>query len=120
MALPKKYRLQSEKDFSLLKEKGKLYSHPLMAMLLRQEKKASLLQFGFLISKKIDSRAVYRNRLKRRLAAAISFFIPQIKWSGQIVFLPRAKLKEKSTAEIRKIIGFLLAKAKIVEPKEKQ
>ena len=113
MALPRKYSLKLGSDFALVKEKGKFYSHSFSGLLVL-ESGGPLSRFGFLISKRIDPRAVYRNRLKRKLSLAVVFFLPRIKPGFKVVFLPREKMKDQSGEEVKKVVSQLLAEAKLL------
>jgi ribonuclease P protein component len=68
--LPKTNRLTKKKDFDLVFKKGKnIKSDFLMFKLLENNLKEN--RFGFIVSKKISSKATVRNRVKRRLRKAV-------------------------------------------------
>jgi ribonuclease P protein component len=49
-------------------------------------------RFGFVVSKKIDKRAVVRNRLRRQLAGAVLALVSEIKPGWGIIFLVKKSL----------------------------
>ncbi len=58
-------------------------------------------RYGFVVSKKIDKRAVVRNRLKRSIRSCIEQSITQIKPGYDMLFILRKKsLEEKNMCEV--------------------
>jgi len=115
VSLAKKYRLGQQKEFELVKKRGKLYSTSLLGLLvLPAEKKETPSRFGFLISRKVDRRAVWRNRLRRRLAAVVNSLLPRIKNGWRVIFLPRPSLKDQSLTAIREMVEELLSQANLL------
>jgi len=99
VALAKKYRLKKRKDFEAVKKKGKLVSGPLFSLLVLKEKSAGP-KFAFIVSKKIDKRAVVRNKIRRRLAEAVRQILPKISANLKVIFLARPRLKEAKFKDI--------------------
>jgi len=99
MALAKKYRLKKRKDFEAVKKKGKLISGPLFSLLVLKEKSTES-KFAFIVSKKIDKRAVVRNKIRRRLAEAVRQILPKISANLKVVFLAKPNLKEAKFEDI--------------------
>lgn len=73
-------------------------------------------RFGFVISKKLDKRAVARNTIKRKLSASIEGIFDRIKGGRDFVFYPKREILEieqnRLNQEIEKIFikeGFLNA-----------
>ena len=44
-------------------------------------------KFGFIVSKKIDQRAVVRNKIKRRIRSAVEKLLPEIKTKREFLFI---------------------------------
>jgi ribonuclease P protein component len=90
VALPKTYRLKRRRDFDRVyrfgTRKRAVHLH-LVAFRLRQMPEGSL--FGISISKKVSKRAVVRNRIKRRLKAALRQLLPRIKGGFWVVLVVR-------------------------------
>lgn len=99
MALKKENRLRGKKEFETIKEKGNLVAGKLFSLLiLKSSNKHS--QFGFIVSKKIDQRAVVRNRIRRLLSEAVNKLLPQIPENLKIIVLAKHPLKESQLNSI--------------------
>jgi ribonuclease P protein component len=70
-------------------------------------------RFGFVISKKLDSRAVVRNTLKRRICAAVSD-LGKPTQGYDIVFFPKKELLDISVVDIGKSIKDVVQKQQLV------
>ncbi len=66
-------------------------------------------RFGFIVSKKIDKRAVVRNRTKRVLRSAVETFVNKL--SGKdIIIVAKKALSAKEREEVAKELGSILNK----------
>lgn len=120
MSLPKKYCLAHQREFDLIKKEGKLYSwRGLGVLVLPDEEKPGFSRFGFLISRKVDRRAVYRNRLKRILSESLRPLLFRIKADFKVVFLPRPSLKKESFLTVKNILEELLFQAGLLDDAKK-
>lgn len=72
-------------------------------------------RFGFVVSKKIDKRAVIRNKTKRVYKKAIREFLPQIKQSGSMIFIARSKLDFTQSDKLSSLIKNVFQKAKVLK-----
>lgn len=70
MALPRHYRLRSSSLINLTYQKGASCKTPFFRM--QYKKKNGDTQIAIVVSKKIDSRAVVRNQLKRKISGALA------------------------------------------------
>ncbi|MFH1561675.1 MAG: ribonuclease P protein component [Patescibacteria group bacterium] len=108
MALPRKYRL-SKKDLGLVKKEGRLLSGPFFSLLTLEDGDSDNSQFAFVVSRKIDKRAVVRNRVRRLLAEAVRLNLDCFDDNLKLVFLTKPAIVKISLAEIedslRKLIG---------------
>jgi ribonuclease P protein component len=112
VSLPKDFRLKKRSEFLAVKEKGTLFPSRSFSLLVaedKQPKRNSL--FGFLISRKTDRRAVVRNRIRRRLAAALRPLLRQVKPGYKIIFLVRDRSRyekiSRLTEEIKEVLSRL-------------
>jgi ribonuclease P protein component len=103
--LPKIHRFASRKDFAEVKENGRLVPGRFWGMLILKREDNLPSRFGFVVSKKIDKRAVVRNRLRRQLAGAILTSLPEIKPGWGIIFLTKRSLVGQGFAEIKSEMG---------------
>ena len=69
-------------------------------------------RFGFVVSKKIDKRAVVRNRTRRVLRSIVEDLFPDIKTGFDLLFIIKKPI-EKRTEELEKEVKDVLEKAGI-------
>lgn len=92
--LKKKYRLS---DFKKLK--SKTINSPLFTLrYLESGEKVS--KFAFVISKKIDKRAVVRNKIKRQISKALEGILEKITRGYTFIFIVKKEILTKSQEEI--------------------
>ncbi|MEK7551524.1 MAG: ribonuclease P protein component [Patescibacteria group bacterium] len=60
------------------------------------------LKFAFIISKRIDKKAVIRNKIKRNLAKGIEEILAEIVLGYNLIFIPKKEILEKNQEEIVK------------------
>lgn len=108
--LKKKYRLLKETRFN--KKDG--YVLPFFILKIAKNEK-SFSRFGFIVSKKIDKRAVVRNRIKRQTRVCIESNFDKIKTGYDILFMLKKQILEKTTAEINKLILEELGKQNLLK-----
>ncbi len=70
-------------------------------------------RFGVIISKRIDKRAVVRNKIKRMIMEYARTRLDRIKTSTDILFIIKPAIKEKKQEEIEKEIENAFLKAKL-------
>jgi ribonuclease P protein component len=73
----------------------------------------SLSRFGFVVSKKVDKRAVVRNRTRRVLRSVVEDLFPQIKPGFNVLFILREPI-EKKTEELEKEVTQVFTKADLL------
>ena len=88
--LPKAYRLPAS-QFALVKSKGKLIQTPLFGLLILSSSQPKT-RFGFIVSTKLSSKAVVRNRLRRLLREAIRPLLPSISPGHDFIILAKHSL----------------------------
>lgn len=106
MALAKVFRLKKQKDFDKVKHQGRLVHTPLFAVSILTGVSDGP-KFGFVVSKKIDKKAVVRNKIRRWLSESIRILLPQLREDIYAVFLVKKRIKESNYQEIKKEIGSL-------------
>lgn len=67
MALKKEYRLKKKKEFEEVREKGRVWHGPKISLAMLEKDEGGT-RVGVVVSKKVDKRAVERNRLRRLVA----------------------------------------------------
>lgn len=101
---------KSSRLASFKKEAGaKVYGSPFLTISATQTTEQS--RFGFIISKKIDKRAVVRNRLKRKMARFVEERFINVSSGFKVVIIAKKQILEKEQ-ELDKILeeGFLKLK----------
>lgn len=79
------------------------------------ENRENNLKFGFVVSKKIDKRAVVRNRIKRRLSKSIEELFGKISPGYNFIFIARKEILEKSQSEVAIYIEEIFKKNKFIK-----
>lgn len=111
--LPKKHRLMLSKDFEILKNQGRRINGPLFNLIVAKRDENQPPRFGFVVSRKIDKKAVRRNRCKRLLREATRPFLSSAKPGYDVLLLAKKPLKEKSFGETEEEMRRMFEKAKL-------
>lgn len=112
--LSRENRLTKDKDFELVFKNGKFIAEDFLSC---KFVKNNLLvsRLGFLVGKKISKKAVERNKVKRRLRAAVRNFLTKINPGFDIVIMAQPSIKEKTFQEIELTLKKLLLKSKLLK-----
>ena len=89
---------------------GQMTSGRLMGIMLIQNSEFRIQNFpkaGIIVSKKLSNKAVIRNKLKRRLRAALQGILPEIHSGKHLVVLPNRRALEVSVADLEEELKFL-------------
>ncbi len=111
--MPKENRLTRKKDFDTAFKGGQSAKHDfLIAKVIGNH----LLQkrFGFVVSKKISSKAVTRNIVKRRLQQAVFNVLLNIKSSVDVVIITLPGIEKLEFIEIEKSVSQIFKKLKLI------
>lgn len=111
--LSKQYRLP-RKEFKKVCKKGRLFQGKFFSLLAIGQKQP-VVRFAFIVSKKIDKKAVARNRIKRLLSEAVYRFLPEIKSGVDGIFLVKKAIGGRNFEEIREEMKEVLIKANLFE-----
>lgn len=112
--LDKKFRLRKQKDFDRISKEGVYFpEHFLLMKALRND--LEITRFGFIVSNKISSVAVKRNRIKRLLREAVRSLQNNLKEGYDCLFIARNGIMEKEAHEINSAVERLLRKAGIIK-----
>lgn len=107
--LPPKNRLTKTRDFNRVSRYGHKFFSP--ELILRwTENKENHSRWGIIISRKVDKKAVIRNRIKRRLRAILRENM--IFWPSQkdIILIARPQIKELNFRELKENLEQILRK----------
>jgi len=111
--LPKRFRL-TKSEFQAVRRHGQLHSGKLMAILIIQYSVFSIQysypKAGLIVSRRLSPKAVVRNRLKRRLRAALQRILPELNSNLHLVVLPNHRSLDSSVEELEKEIRLTIPK----------
>lgn len=105
--LPKKFRLHADSDIKRLVQAGKTFFLPQLT-LKYQKNNENCLRIGFVVSTRVDKRAVVRNKIKRRMREAIKIELLRIKNGQDLLFIAKKGCLDLSVLEINKQFQFAL------------
>jgi ribonuclease P protein component len=80
-------------------KENKLFTSPLFNLRI-SDNKENKTRFAFIVSKKIDKRAVIRNRTKRVLRSAVEEIIEKLKIGKDIVIISKKALVPEQAKEV--------------------
>lgn len=116
--LPKKNRLQKNKDFERVFKKGRFFKEDFLVLkVLFNNLKNS--RFGFIVSSKVSKKAVLRNKIKRWLRAAVLSHLEKKaddkteKSIDIIIIVKPEQPKIKNFQEVKETINKIFKKAGI-------
>jgi len=107
--LAKTYRLTKRGSFTYIYNKGERKGTPLISIVFVKSKN---LKIGFSVPNKVG-KACVRNKVKRRLRAALREFIPKI-LPCQVVFTAKLGTENLSFLEIKSTVKNLLIRSKLL------
>ena len=110
--MQKKYRLKNGRVFSYLHRKGESNANKMLVLVHAPSKYA--LKVGFIVSKKVDNRAVIRNKVRRRLREAFRALIPYLKDNENYIVIARESCGEADFEEIANSLAHVLVKSNLV------
>lgn len=113
--LPKQNRLSNQEDFDLVKSSGKSLRCNGFVFSYYNRGDNSPTRFGFIVTKKIDSRATERNKVIRELRNSIRPHIENLVNGYDCVVIAHYSIKDKSLAEVEDEMKNVLTKIKLIQ-----
>ena len=114
--IPKKNRLQTEKDFAQLFKRGKIFHSSGISGKIAQNK-LGLNRFGFVISNKVSKKSVHRNKVRRRLRDIIGRKMEILRQGFDIAIMARQDVLDLTFKELEQSVDHLLDKAGLMPKK---
>lgn len=71
-------------------------------------------RFGVVVGKKIDKRAVGRNKIKRQIRSSIEKLIPKMQEPSEVLIIARAGIREMGGDEIADLLKESFKKNKLI------
>ena len=107
--MPKIYRLRSSRSFDYVYKKGKSIADSTLVLTTLAGKNTQP-KVGFVVGKKVG-KAVYRNKVKRRLRDIFRKLIPFVEGHTSYVVVARSGSVDLTYAELERSLTALLGKA---------
>lgn len=105
---PRTARVRTRAEYGVVFDQAKRWSEPLMSLHWRTTD--GVPKLGMAVSRKVDTRAVGRNRIKRVLRDTFRHLLPDLA-AGDFVVVARHAAKTASNAQIRDALLKLLRRA---------
>lgn len=110
--MQKKYRLKNGRVFGYLRKKGESNANKMLVLVYAPSRYS--LKAGFIVSKKVDNRAVIRNKVRRRLREAFRALIPYLKDNVNYIVIARESCGGANFEEITNSLWHILIKSNLV------
>jgi len=107
---PSSARVLTSTEFERVFKQGKRTAAPLMALHMLLDHGDEGARLGLVVSRKVDKRAVYRNRIKRVVRESFRQLRAQLP-AGAYVVLARAGAAQADNAQLRDTLERLLLRA---------
>ncbi len=123
--LPTEHRLTKDRDFEILFTEGKFVGGKFITAKVwviepekypRRNYLKTDLKIGFLVSKKVDKRAVVRNRLKRQMREVVRLLLKDsaLKPGSMVAFMAKPEAKTAEYQDLQADIIFILKRMKVL------
>jgi ribonuclease P protein component len=109
-------RLHQDKEIKRLVQKGKTFFLP-QFVIKYQVLAEPVVKIGFVVSTKVDKRAVVRNRLKRQLREVMRSLLPDLQNRQAILIITKKSALDLKFADLKKQLIFALTKIRIYHKK---
>ena len=110
--MQKKYRLKNGRIFNYLHRKGESNANKTLVLVHAPSKYP--LKVGFIVSKKVDNRAVIRNKVRRRLREAFRALIPYLKDNENYIIIARESSANADFEELANSLAHVLIKSGLI------
>ncbi len=107
--------LRRQRDFDCLFESGQRYYDKLLVTVVRLRPESDQARVAFIVGKKVDKRAVVRNRIKRRLREAWRCEVSQPSVGADIAFIAQSASAQASYWDLAEVMKAHLAQADLLD-----
>ena len=111
--LPKASRLTKKKDFETVFKNSKSAREGFL-MGKAMDNHLQVSRFGFVVSKKVSSKATVRNKVKRRLRKAVLDNMGQLQHFLDVVIVALPGIEKKEFSEVKKTTAGLFRKMGVI------
>lgn len=110
--LPKEHRLHKDTEIKRLVRTGKTFFLP-QFIIKYSPNKEDITKVGFIVSAKVDKRAVVRNRLTRQMREILRALLPDFEKGFSVLIIAKKQALELDFEAIEKQFIFAFSKIKI-------
>lgn len=110
--LPKENRLHKDQEIKDLAKSGKTFFLPEMVLKYKANQTDDV-KVGFIVSTRVDKRAVIRNKLVRRLREAVKELLPKLRKGHSLLIIAKKRALDLDFATLKKQLDFAFTKAKL-------
>ena len=107
--------LRRQRDFERLFQSGKRYYDNILTTVVRRRPESDQARVAFIVGKRVDKRAVVRNRIKRRLREAWRRQVPELPISADVAFVAQSASVDASFWELTAVMKAHLAQAGLLQ-----
>ena len=112
--LPKQHRLPGP-EIPDVQQKGRHFTFPDFNLKVFYRRDNYPNRFAFVVSSKIEKKAVRRNRLKRRLREAVRRLLPSLKLGHDIIIFAKKELAGKEYQQILSALQAAFTQARLLK-----
>lgn len=110
--LPRQHRLHKDSEIKRLVRVGKTFFLPQFTIKYSQNKE-DITKIGFIVSSRVDKRAVVRNKLTRQMREVLRVLLPNLEKGYSLLIIAKKQALELDFATIEKQFIFAFSKIKI-------
>ncbi|MBZ1345130.1 MAG: ribonuclease P protein component [Candidatus Nealsonbacteria bacterium] len=111
--LSKENRIKKKKDFERIFKEGQGFKEDFLFLKIAQNN-LNISRFGFIVSKNFSKKAVFRNKMKRKLRELVRIKLDKIKKGIDGILIAQPGLAKKDFQETQEITNKIFRKAKII------
>ena len=116
--LARRNRLRKSRDIQRVSKQGRLAAGAFITV-RTQANRFQLIRCAVVISKKVDKRAVVRNRCRRRVQEILRTHLSELQGGSDILIYIRKDISDLSVAEIQSEVLNTLKRVNLLTSKEK-
>ncbi len=113
--LPKQNRLSKKKDLERVFKQGRFFKNDFFTLRLAKNNSKNAPRFGIIVSGKVSKKAAVRNKVKRRIRAAVKDLIAKAKPGTEAVIIALPQTAKKKFQEIKEQLTLLFRKSGILK-----
>ena len=110
--LPKENRLHLDKEIKDLVKSGQSFFLPELVIKYKANHE-HISKVGFIVSTKVDKKAVVRNKVARQLREVVRELIPELKTGYSVLIIAKKKILELDFTSLKKQISFAFEKTRL-------